>query len=238
MQTDLLIHCGPHKISIANKKSLIMRKLNSILFIVLLALLGCSDSTKEQASLKNEEWLVSGKYTESCCCDIPCPCNFGGSSTNGYCNVNGLIEIENGHYKGTDLSGVTFIYTESMGKWLKYYAEEKTSDEQLNAIQVLLPLIFEYDFEPRVLSSERVPIKIERTETVTKYSVPASNAEVVMLKGLDGGPIRFDNLPFQYTYDYIQYKTLISEHNSENENFSHSGTHAFVGRVIASSNDK
>jgi hypothetical protein len=215
-----------------------MRKLNSILLVGILALLGCSNSTKEEPDMKDEKWFVSAKYTESCNCDIPCPCNFGGSSTNGFCNVNGLIEIENGHYKGTDLSVVTFMYTESMGKWLKYYAEEKTGDEQLNAIQVLLPLIFEYDFEPRVLSSERVPINIERTDTVTKYSVPGSYAEVVMLKGLDGGPIRFDNLPFHYTYDYIQYKTLISEHKSENENFSHSGTHAFVGRVNASSKNK
>jgi hypothetical protein len=192
----------------------------------------------EQTNMENREWFVAGKYTESCNCDIPCPCNFGGSSTNGYCNVNGLIEIEKGHYKNIDLSGVTFMYAESMGKWLKFYAEEKTSDEQLNAIQELLPLIFEYDFEPRVLSSERVPIKIERSDTVTRYSVPGSYAEVVMLKGLDGGPIRFDNLPFHYTYDYIQYKTLISEHESENENFSHSGTHAFVGRVNALSNNK
>ncbi len=212
--------------------------MNSIILVGFLALIGCSRSTKEQTNMKNEEWFVSGKYTESCCCDIPCPCNFGGSSTKGYCIVNGILEIENGHYKGTDLSGVTFMYTESMGKWLKYYVDVKTSDEQLNAIQELLPLVFEYDFEPRVLSSERVPIKIERTDTVTKYSVPGSYTEVVMLKGLDGGPIRFDNLPFNYTYDYIQYKTIISEHKSENENFSHSGTHAFVGRVNASSNNK
>ena len=191
-----------------------------------------------QTNMKNREWLVSGKYTESCNCDIPCPCNFGGSSTKGYCNVNGLLENENGHYKGTDLSGVTFMYSESMGKWLKYYVEEKTSEEQLNAIQELLPLVFEYDFEPKVLTTERVPITIERTDSVTKYSVPGSYAEVEMLKGLDGGPIKFGNLPFLYTYDYVQYKTVISEHKSENENFSHSGTHAFVGRVNASSNNK
>ena len=214
-----------------------MWKWNLMLLVSLLILLGCSDSTKEQTDMNNEEWFVSATYTESCNCDIPCPCNFGGSSTNGFCNVNGLIEIENGHYKDTDLSGVTFMYTESMGKWLKYYAEENTSDEQLNAIQVLLPIIFEYDFKPRVLASERVPIKIERTENVTKYSVPGSQAEVAMLKGLDGAPIRLNNLPFRYTYDYIQYKTLKSEHKSENENFSHSGTHAFVGRVEASSNN-
>ena len=212
-----------------------MRKLNSILFAGLFILLGCSDSAKEQTDMNNEEWFVSAKYTESCNCDIPCPCNFGGSSTNGFCNVNGLIEIEKGHYKETDLSGVTFMYTESMGKWLKYYAEEKTTDEQLHAIQVLLPIIFEYDFEPNVLASERGPIKIERTNTVTKYSVPGSHAEIAMLKGLDGDPVRLTNLPFRYTFDYIQYRTLKSEHKSENENFSHSGTHAFVGRVEASS---
>ncbi|UCH66197.1 MAG: DUF1326 domain-containing protein [Ignavibacterium sp.] len=214
-----------------------MRTLNLILLVGLFLLLGCSNSTKEKQDMKNEEWFVSAKYTESCNCDIPCPCNFGGSSTNGFCHVNGLIEIEKGHYKGTDLSGVTFMYTESMGKWLKYYAEENTTDEQLNAIQVLLPIIFEYDFEPNVLASERVPIKIERNETVTKYSVPGSYAEVAMLKGLNGEPVRLNNLPFRYTFEYIQYKTLKSEHKSENENFGHSGTHAFVGRVDASSNN-
>ena len=228
------IHCGGMAIDYINR----MHKSNTVLLVGLLALLGCSCSNKGQTNMKNEEWFVSGKYTESCCCDIPCPCNFGGSSTKGYCNVNGLLEIENGNYKGTDLSGVTFIYTESMGKWLKFYAEEKTSDGQLKAIQELLPLVFEYDFKPNILASERVPITIERTDTITKYSVPGSYAEVVQLKGLDGGPIRLHNLPFHYTYDYIQYKTVISEHNSENESFNYSGTHAFVGRVNASNTNK
>ena len=215
-----------------------MRKRLGLLMLSLglLTLLGCSSQAEKQQS-KSKEWAVKGKYTESCCCDIPCPCNFGGSSTKGYCNVNGLLEIEKGHYKGTDISGLTFMYTESMGNWLKYYVQENTTDEQLAAIEKILPRVFEYDFEPKVLARERVPITIERTDTVTKYSVPGSRAEVAMLRGLNGGPIRLNNLPYHYTYDYVQYKTVVSDHKSEKENFSYSGTHAFVGRVDASGGD-
>ena len=121
-----------------------------------------------------------------------------------------------------------------MGNWLKYYAEEGTSEDQIKAIQVLLPLIFEYDFEPNVLLAETADIQIERNDTMTIYSVDDSYTKVVMLKGLDGGPIKMENLPFDYTREYIQYKTIKSNHTSETESFEHAETHAFVGRVCAS----
>lgn len=120
---------------------------------------------------------------------------------------------------------------------MKYYVSENATDEQVKAAQQLIQAVFAEGLPPdvKVLSSEKVPVSVERTETTVKFSVPASTVEIEMVEARDGKPIKIQNLPGAWAVDYTQYKSITNRHFSKDKEFSYSGTNGYTAKWDISS---
>lgn len=179
-----------------------------------------------------QDWSVAANVAESCSCEVSCPCNFG-QPTASRCDGNRLIAIDEGHYGGVDLSGVSFIVTFEMREWSKIYVDDRISDAQMEALEQLLPVAFS-GFHSGMRSLQRVALTIERTEEMVRFSVPQSTVEIRLMRGLDGEPITIDGLPSPAYVDYTQYQSVVHTHSSSDAEFSHSGTNGFTSRMEVS----
>ena len=187
------------------------------------------------ASTLAQEWAINGTYTESCSCNPACPCHFGSAPTLDHCQGVGLLEIEKGHYGDVKFDGVSIVAALDMGKWVKYYVNDGASDEQAKAAGPIFAKMFGLPSEMKVLSTQIVPIAVERTATRVKFSVPDSKVEIELMKGLNDKPIKIVNLPLARLKDYTQYKSIILDHKGE-QKFSYSGTNGLTSNVDMSSN--
>ena len=178
-------------------------------------------------------WSLEANIAECCSCEIPCPCNFG-RSTSLRCDGNRLIEIYEGQIGGLNLIGIRFVVTFEMGKWSHIYVDESLSDEQMIAFNTILPVAFG-GFARVSRSIERVPVAVVRTSELVKFSTPASEVEMKPLVGLNGGPITVNGLPYNTFHDYVQYESVKHFHKGPDREWSHSGTNGFVSRMLASS---
>ena len=178
-------------------------------------------------------WSLAANIAECCSCEIPCPCNFG-RSTSLRCDGNRLIEIYEGQVDGSNLSGIRFVVTFEMGKWSRIYVDESLGDEQMNAFNTIMPLAFS-GFARLSRSIERVPVAVVRTSGLIKFSTPASEVEMKPLVGLNGGPITVNGLPSNTFHDYVQYESVKHVHKGPDRAWSHSGTNGFVSRMLARS---
>jgi hypothetical protein len=183
-----------------------------------------------------QEWAINGTYAESCSCNPTCPCHFGSAPSLGHCQGIGLLEIKKGHYGDVKLDGISIVSTLDMGKWVKYYVNDGASDEQAAAAApIIAAMMGGLPPDMKVLSTEIGPISVERTSTRIKFSVPDSKVEIELMKGLDGKPIKIENLPPAHLKDFTQYKSIILSHEGE-QKFSYSGTNGLTSKVVMSSN--
>ena len=120
-------------------------------------------------------WSLKGSYTETCSCELMCPCNtsFDHGATYDYCRVTLVFNIRDGEIEGTDVAGLKIaaiadspkVMTE--GGWrLGMFVDESASDEQVEKVGAvfggqlggpmagLAPLIGE------MLGVEKAPIEI------------------------------------------------------------------------------
>src|SRR5215208_789270 len=53
-------------------------------------------------------WSLKGSYTETCSCELMCPCNltFDHGATYDYCRVTLVFNIREGDVEGTDIGGL------------------------------------------------------------------------------------------------------------------------------------
>jgi hypothetical protein len=128
------------------------------------------------------------------------------------------------------------------GEWIKYSVSKDATDEQVKAVLELMAAIGFRIPGTKVLSTEKVPISIERTVDKIKFSVPSSTVEIEIMKGLNGKPIKIQNLPIQglpfpfpQIIDYTQYKSITLSHNSKDKKFSYSGTSSLTAKIEATS---
>lgn len=170
-------------------------------------------------------WSFTADVAECCSCDIPCSCNFGRPEA-GTCHGTRLIQIREGQMEGEDLRGIDFVVTFHMGQWTRIYVDQSLTEAQSSALDRLLPVAFAgFDRGARV--KEHVPLTIERSEDTFSFRVPESTIEMRLLPGLDGGPIRIENLPNPAYHDYVQHESVVHEHRSPDAEWSYSGTNGF-----------
>ena len=182
-----------------------------------------------------EEWALKADIAESCSCNPTCPCLFGSPPTLDHCDFVGLVEISESHFGDVDLNGISFVYTGSFGKWVKYTAGEEATDEQVKAIGQLFEEAYGLG-GMEILSSVKAPISVERTADNITFSVPGSTVEIEVLKGTNGEPIKIQNLPaeglpFPRLNDHTQYKSVTLQHDSEDKEFSYSGTTGYTAKL-------
>jgi hypothetical protein len=176
-------------------------------------------------------WELRADLAECCSCDIPCSCNFGRPES--VCQGTRLIRIREGQLEGADLAGISFVVTFFMRNWTRLYIDDSLTATQYDTLDRLLPVAFA-GFAGAARVQDRVPLSIrEGTETFA-FSVPESRVEMRLLPGLDGEPIRITGLPNPAYRDYVQYESVVHEHEGPDLQWSHSGTNGFRSVMRAS----
>ena len=157
-------------------------------------------------------WNLSGRYVETCSCDLMCPCNisFDHGATYDYCRATLCFDIERGEIEGTDVGGLKVVAivdspkVMTEGNWkLGMFVDENASDEQMDKLvkvftgqlggpmEGLAPLVGE------VLGVERAAIEIDHDGL--KHSVRAGNAidfevqDIVPFGVEDGTTVKFQD---------------------------------------------
>ncbi|MFQ6104749.1 MAG: DUF1326 domain-containing protein [Candidatus Glassbacteria bacterium] len=206
----------------------------TVVFMIALSLFAIATTTAGAS-----DWAVKADMAESCSCNPACPCTFGSPPTLGHCDAVQLYEIKSGHYGDVSLDGISMVVTTRFMEWIKFSVSEDATDEQVKAAEQLVSALYGFPASVKVLSSERAPVSVERTETTVKFSIPTSTVEIEMMKGADGKPIKIQNLPAQgapgpKVIDHTQYKSITLDHQSEDKKFRYSHTNGFTGRLEAS----
>ena len=55
-------------------------------------------------------WELQGRELINCNCSYGCPCQFSAPPTKGFCEANGAIVIDKGHYGSVSLDGLKFAF--------------------------------------------------------------------------------------------------------------------------------
>lgn len=194
--------------------------------------LGCLvGATTASSVAPPEEWHVTADVAESCSCAVSCPCNFGSAPTHDTCHGNRLYQITQGHEGATDVSGLAFLVTFSMNEWAKLYVSDQASEAQMEALERLVPRILGGFARWGILTTQKVPLVVERSPGNVKFSVPESAVDMDVMIGFNGKPVKIDNLPSATFQDYTQYKSVVTRHRSRDQEFEYSGTTGFTSRL-------
>lgn len=178
-------------------------------------------------------WHIDADVAESCSCNPMCPCLFGSPATKKPCEGSRLIEIKAGHYGDVRLDGLAVVVTFRMGGWSKYYISDKASDEQVEAAVELVSHAFPSFEEWGVVTKEKVPLSVKRTDGRLEFSVPSANVDMKPMQGRDGKPVTVHNLPADFLDEYTQYVSEENGHKSSDVEFHYSGTNGFTSRLVA-----
>src|SRR6186713_3322382 len=124
-------------------------------------------------------WTISGRYYETCSCDVLCPCivtQMTARPTKGSCTFAMAFQIERGSNGSVELGGLSFIvlgFTPgpmSDGNWsVGLIIDERASDQQRDAIAAIAsgaaggPMAPLSGLIGKFLGVERAPIKFERS---------------------------------------------------------------------------
>jgi len=183
-------------------------------------------------------WAVKAHYTDTCSCQPTCPCFFGSPPTLGHCEGVTLIEIESGHYGDVRLDGVDVLAVYRGGDWIKFYVTDEADEAQTEAALNLLPTFEDFFAIENVLEVKNAAISVERSAERMTITAPNTMAEIEIMKGKNGKPIRIENLPSPAFpappfLDHTQYRSVILRHDAEDKQFEYSGTNGFTARIEA-----
>jgi len=193
-----------------------------------------------QSFAAETDWALKGDWSESCCCQAACPCVFGSAPTKGHCDGSALFEIDKGHYGDVKVDGIKAVVTYRIGEWLRVYIEEKATEAQVDAVAKVLNqettfgFLFVGEGETRVLSVEKAPITVEKTDSKIAFSVPDSKVELEVMNGPNGKVIRIENLAIPWFVNgYEQYVAKTTSHERDGTEFSYEGTNGATSYVDA-----
>ena len=158
-------------------------------------------------------WNLKGSYSETCSCELMCPCNlsFDHGATYDFCRVTLVFNIREGEIEGTDVGGMKVVAIADTpkvmteGNWrLGMFIDERATDEQFDKlVQVfggqlggpmgaLTPLVGE------ILGVERAAIDVSDDglrHSVRVGDVIAFEIEDIVPFGVETGePVRFDGM--------------------------------------------
>lgn len=92
------------------------------------------------------KWNLSGDWFDVCSCDIPCPCTFVQSPTNGICEGILAYHIKNGNYGETKLDGLNVLAVSCFkgNIWagetkadFAIFFDETANEEQRNSLNLI-----------------------------------------------------------------------------------------------------
>ena len=150
-------------------------------------------------------WQVQGTYNEACAAEGHCPYYFG-RDVEGGCRYYMVFRIEEGKVNGVDLAGITVIYNGDIlypkfedfvknGSEGGIYVSDNATEEQRNVLDTLATTNIGALFMKTVFGVKYVKIEIEETNGTLHVKMPFGEMKQYLLKGLDGRPIRIENVP-------------------------------------------
>src|SRR3954451_2990523 len=158
-------------------------------------------------------WSLKGSYTETCSCDLICPCNasFDHGATYDYCRVVLAFDIKEGEIDGTDTAGLRVVAVADTpkvmtdGNWkLGMYIDERATDEQAEKLgqvfsgQLGGPMAALSSLVGEVLGVERAAIDMEDDGLLHRVrvgdTVDFEIQDIVPFGVETGRPIRFDGM--------------------------------------------
>ena len=120
-------------------------------------------------------WSLKGSYTETCSCELMCPCNLSldHGATYDFCRVTLVFNIKDGEIEGTDVSGLGVaaiadspkVMTE--GNWrLGLFIDDRADDEQMEKLTAVYggqkggPMEMAAAMIGELLGVERAPFEV------------------------------------------------------------------------------
>jgi hypothetical protein len=178
-------------------------------------------------------WNLTGRYVETCSCELMCPCNLSldHGATYDFCRVVLFFDIREGDIEGTDIAGrrvaliadTPKVMTE--GNWrLGVYVDDQANDEQLDKLikvfggqlggpmGALAPLVGE------VVGVERAAIEV--SDDGLRHSVRVADTidfevEDVVPFGVETGePVRFHGMFHPVASDLVMAEAKRSRINA------------------------
>src|SRR5213082_3023599 len=158
-------------------------------------------------------WNLSGRYVETCSCELMCPCNlsFDHGATYDYCRVTLCFDIEKGEIEGTDVGGLKFVAIVASpkvmteGNWkLGAFVDANASEEQADKLvkvftgQLGGPMAGLAPLVGEVLGVERARIDVQddglRHTVRVGDTIDFEIEDIVPFGTENGRPIRFDGM--------------------------------------------
>ncbi len=158
-------------------------------------------------------WNLKGSYSETCSCELMCPCNlsFDHGATYDFCRVTLVFNIREGEIEGTDVGGMKVVAIADTpkvmteGNWrLGMFVDERATDEQFDKLvqvfggQLGGPMGALAPFVGEILGVERAAIDVSDDglhHSVRVGDVIAFEIEDIVPFGVETGePIRFDGM--------------------------------------------
>lgn len=181
-----------------------MRVIQSAVVAVLVGVaLGCASSSGS-GSGRGTSYLIKGEQVEGCECDVYCPCVFSKDASMNECRGMVGWKVTEGHYAGTDLSGIAFASAltksgknmeKAMGKWEGIlFLPETASQKQKEAITAILKAEMGPAFGKLEVKTAAVSVTCEgehHTVMIGKVGTLKSTA----LKGAGGKVTVIENAP-------------------------------------------
>ena len=178
-------------------------------------------------------WNLKGSYTETCSCELMCPCNlsFDHGATYDYCRATLVFDIREGEADGVNIGGrkvaviadTPKVMTD--GNWrVGMFVDDEATDEQFEKLAgiftgqaggpmaALSPLIGE------TLGAERAPFEI--TDDGLRHSVRVGEVidfeveDIVPFGAENGTPVRFDGAFHPVASDLTMAETKRSRINA------------------------
>jgi hypothetical protein len=147
------------------------------------------------------KWRISGDWFDVCSCDIPCPCTFAQSPTNGVCEGILAYHIKNGNYGETPLEGLNVlaisyfkgnIWAGETKADFAIYFDETANKEQRDSLNMIFSGKaggFMAEFA-KVIGEVRAvsyaPIKIEVSEDLAYWNAEIPGKVIARAEALSG----------------------------------------------------
>jgi hypothetical protein len=184
-------------------------------------------------------WKVSGTYNEACAAEGHCPYYFG-RDVEGGCRYFMVFQIEDGQVNGVDLSGVTVVYNGDIlypkfadfmqhGSEGGVYVSDTATEEQRRVLDPLVTQNMGALFMKKIFDVKYVQMDIEKTEDAFSIRTPYGEMNQQQMQGLDGGPIRIENVPIPVLQNLKHCHTprwRYSDHGKKFEYLNRCGTWA------------
>lgn len=176
-------------------------------------------------------WQVKGTYNEACASEGHCPYYFG-RDVEGGCRYYMVFRIQEGTVNDVDLAGITVIYNGDIlypkfadfmenGSEGGIYVSDTATEEQRTVLDTLVTTSMGALFMKKNFGVKYVKIDMEETDGTIHFKMPFGEMKQFLVKRLDGGPIRIENVPFPVLKNLKHCHTPFWTYNDYGKNFDY-----------------